>query len=757
MAITLPNLDDRRWADLVEEARSLIPVHAPGWTDHNVHDPGITLLDLFGWIAESDIYRLNRITPSLRRKFLRLIGIDVRPPLPARTVLGIELRPGAAPFALPAGSELETVVSGNRFRTDTEWPLIPGRLLAVQTGAEDLQDLTAKLERADVVPIFGSDPHPDTAVYFGLTDAPPVGTPLTLAFTMADLVEGAEEALALDEAARQRAAGCQPPAGHCGCDPRSGAGNGPDRSARRHHHSVRTRWEHLDATGAWRPVPGDRVIDETRGFTLNGRVTIRLDAPLQQSQAGRVPQKLYYLRCRLTGGRYDTPPMLRHVALNGSAVRQVAHAGVVSWRILANAVIEGPVPTAGDRAGFHVHLDQAGAITHLRFGVDAAPGIGILDFHPPTAGGEGVMTIDAARVGRGSGRPHQSYLLRDAPVVRDSVALLTLEDGAWRHWAARADFDASRRGDAHFVLDPQGGVVTFGDGRSGRVPPADALIVATFDTTRGDPGRFDRGQDFRFVDSPWNRALLARSSLGSAADVAGRLHAVRNVVAAVGGAGAESLEAAEVRAAAVVASGHQAVTAADYEARALAVPGTRVARAAARANLHPSFPGVLATGVIAVVIVPHLPPRRPMPSEGLRRAVAAHLATRRLLGTRVEIASPTYVEISVSATVHPHPHANAAELQVRLGAALDAFLDPLRGGPERTGWPFGRDVYRSEILQVLDDAPGVDYVSDLVIFHDGKQARCSNVCIGPLGLTTPGEHTIAIGGGGACQRSDRSR
>jgi hypothetical protein len=44
MPIPLPNLDDRRWADLVEEGRALIPLYASeDWTDHNVHDPGINV------------------------------------------------------------------------------------------------------------------------------------------------------------------------------------------------------------------------------------------------------------------------------------------------------------------------------------------------------------------------------------------------------------------------------------------------------------------------------------------------------------------------------------------------------------------------------------------------------------------------------------------------------------------------------------------------------------------------------------------
>ena len=74
MPLQLPNLDDRRYADLVAEARRLIPVHDPDWTNHNPSDPGITLLELFAYLAEGLIYRLDRVTADNQRKFLRMLN-----------------------------------------------------------------------------------------------------------------------------------------------------------------------------------------------------------------------------------------------------------------------------------------------------------------------------------------------------------------------------------------------------------------------------------------------------------------------------------------------------------------------------------------------------------------------------------------------------------------------------------------------------------------------------------------------------------
>jgi hypothetical protein len=72
--IELPNLDDRAYADLVNEARTLIPTHAPEWTNHNPSDPGITLMELFAYLTEMMIYRLNRVTDRNMLAFLKLLN-----------------------------------------------------------------------------------------------------------------------------------------------------------------------------------------------------------------------------------------------------------------------------------------------------------------------------------------------------------------------------------------------------------------------------------------------------------------------------------------------------------------------------------------------------------------------------------------------------------------------------------------------------------------------------------------------------------
>jgi hypothetical protein len=74
MSLQLPDLDDRRYEDLVAEAIRLIPTYAPEWTNHNPSDPGVTLVELFAYLSEMLIYRVNRVTSRNVLSFLKLLN-----------------------------------------------------------------------------------------------------------------------------------------------------------------------------------------------------------------------------------------------------------------------------------------------------------------------------------------------------------------------------------------------------------------------------------------------------------------------------------------------------------------------------------------------------------------------------------------------------------------------------------------------------------------------------------------------------------
>ena len=89
MPLPLPTLDRLTYDELVSEARRSLPALAPGWTDYNAHDPGITLIELFAWLVEGASYRLDNIPDESYRAFLRLAGVVPRPAQVAESHAGV--------------------------------------------------------------------------------------------------------------------------------------------------------------------------------------------------------------------------------------------------------------------------------------------------------------------------------------------------------------------------------------------------------------------------------------------------------------------------------------------------------------------------------------------------------------------------------------------------------------------------------------------------------------------------------------------
>jgi predicted phage baseplate assembly protein len=688
MFLPARTLDDRRWTDLIEEARTLIPLHAPEWTDHNASDPGITFAELFAWLAEMEIFATDQVPARHRRKFLALVGLSPAAPRPARTVLRFSVPAGTAPVALPATLEC-TGPADERYRTLHALRVIEA---AVDTLTSPSGDVTDRWRRGEPVAPLGEDPRAGDAFVIALSSALPRGVPVSLAVTV----------------------------------PPPGAGEQPEAGPE--HHSAHIAWELQTAPGRWRRLD---AFDDTAALTRDGRVVVV--APVT------VAGPAYRLRAVLVHGTYDATPMLTDVALNGVAAEQSVPPASLEWEIAAGAPVVG-IPAAGRRARIQVERDADGVLTRLDVTDASAPALLVLDYLAPRTSEKGRLTVEATDLGTSDGSPDQLVALPDAPVDAESVRLWTLEGTGttttWRRWALRPDLDASGAADAHVVLDPAPGTLGFGDGAHGLVPPTGAQLVAAHRATRADAAAAIRGTIDRVADSAHNAAVLARRPPAV-------LPAVMNPVPATGGAAAETLEHAEGRASVAAALTTRAVTLADYERLARATPGVRLARASARANVHPGFACVGAVGVITVIVVPHLPLDRPVPSAATRRAVARQLGDYRIVGTRVEVTAPTYVCVAVRARVRPQARADTTQLPARVAAALDAFLHPLHGGPAGTGWPFGRDVVRSEILQVIDDVPGVDHVLELeLVGCDGPS--CGDLCLGPLDLVAAGEHTIAL-------------
>ncbi|HET8782148.1 MAG TPA: putative baseplate assembly protein [Pyrinomonadaceae bacterium] len=731
MFVPLPNLDDRRWADLVDEGRSLIPVFAPTWTDHNVHDPGITLMEMLAWIAESDIYRVDRIPDSHIRTFLSLIGAGLLPPTAAKSVVVFALKKGGATVNLPATTLLSS--NNGKFQLRRGLSVQPATIcgLQVESGGK-LRDVTSDWKRGKVISLLGDDPKPGDSFYLGLDGRVKPGSSLSLHFEFHGDKASAE---ARREILEERAANSS-----FGCGTLDGCGEtrpAPPAPTLPPHHSATIIWEVQTGPNTWQAI---EAVDDTRSFTLSGSVVLSGVAAAAVVRTGAIAKSMRYVRARFVNGSADAAPLMDRVFVNAVEVDQCTPA-LEEWIVGTGVIAVGTPPLPGSFAWILVDFEESGEISSLEFTSESegALFVRVLSFQPATNAKRGRLSVEAMRIGAGSGAPNQRFTLRGPHVCGDRLEVYTLEGGSAREARQRESLLASGPADLDFVLEADVARVHFGDGQNGLVPPMGVPVIAVASLTLGADGNAPAETISKLDAGPHNLALL-----GDPKTVAGRFQHIGNPDAATGGSGQETLTHAEGRVIQLLERQSRAVTLQDCETLALRTPGTNIARAAALANQHPGFPCYRAPGFITLVIVPYLPLGRPVPSPGLLNAVSAYLQPRHVIGTRIVVTGPEYVEVGVIAEVKAFTGQSKVAIASAVEAALREFLDPLGGGPDRTGWPLGRDVYISEVVEVIVAVPGVDHVLKVQLVVPGCEPQCGNLCLGPLALTVSGTHQIKV-------------
>lgn len=754
MPLPLPNLDTRRFSDLMADAYALIPRYAPGWTDYNETDPGITLAELLAWLVEHDIYRANRVPDRHRLKFLELAGVLPAPPQSASTVLSLSapsdvLIRGGTTFTAtttvgPVGPSAPK--SELPFTSTNPVHVTQLALTAVQSwDGEMFQDATSLWQAGLAVPAWGADPtgfggSEPPALLLGFAD--PLPTHALSLWLGVQCGDDPDERALMQQEVAAAAQACAPLRPRAVCN---GATTGPQPLPRCacQGDCPSTIWEICDG-GAWHPVQAD---DATEGLLLDGLVRLRASVGGSKAQVGAVPEQLHWLRCRAAGGAPDMPPAIDCIAVNAAVVEQRVPVSS-TLKLAAGASLPMPPLSVGDRARLTFQFNADDEVTRVqRTTVRAVPKVRVLDVTPNS------LELTLARAGNGLGTPNLSLQLPAAAVSDGEITVWSDEDA----WMAQPDLTAALPRDRVLVLDPQKGVLSFGDGERGLAPRAETTLLACYDVTAAAGGNLPAN------GTAASTAAGANTTTWTCADFP--TLAVTQCEAASGGTDAEDLPHAAARAAAILWAherlvelagtattldllGRDVITALpapprattllDFERLALSVPGTRVERVRAWSGIDPATPGLEAPGTVAVVVLNSLPPDRPEPTQCLLDRIERYLRRRKTLGTRVVVSGPDYVEVTVTAMLAPLPGSDPAALTARALTALSTFVQPLN-------WPFGRHVFRSEILALLHDVSGVDAVTSLELTAGGNQPSCGNLCIGPTQLPYSGAHSVTVG------------
>ncbi len=364
------------------------------------------------------------------------------------------------------------------------------------------------------------------------------------------------------------------------------------------------------------------------------------------------------------------------------------------------------------------------------------------------------ITTSNEIAGSGSGQPSQALRLTRSPVLPGQRILVreaeppsdvelaaivqaegpdaietrrnavTGETETWVTWSEVPNFLRSAPNSRHYTLDRLTGTITFGDGAQGMIPPRGTNNVsASYQAGGGSAG-----------NQPAGAAAQIKSVVSGVASVT-------NPVAADGGGDVETAAMVEGRGPQTLRHRGRAVSAGDLEWLAREAAGTRVARAKCIPNVNRDLR--YEPGWATVLIIPAGTEGKLSPSSQLIGEVEDYLAARAFAGlaqstpARISVTGPGYIQVSVEAVVVPREITRAEEVKRQVIAAIAAFFHPLTGGPLGTGWEYARDVYESEVYQLLEGVPGLAYVKSLRLIPHIAQHWLSFASPVPLMLDLP--------------------
>jgi hypothetical protein len=688
MPIVAPNLDDRDFEQLLDEAKRRIPVHTPEWTNFEVEsDPGVTLLELFAFLAESLIYRANRVPDRDRLKFLQLLGVPLRPPAPADGLVTVANERGPVqPLPLAPGV---VVSAGNvDFLTIDGVNVLPveGQVYYKRQLSEQdpsYADYQAQYESvlvarsvadAAAAPDGGAAPAVQPSFYETTKlEGPPLGgaeAPVDLASTSDGALyiallapknvapDDARQAIAnqtLSIGVVPALAGDVPPLQ-------------PLRSNNPRAPVPGLVYELADVAGttttaAYRRL---RLLRQPDVLTSSGVVQVELpEAAALQTWTFAEPKD---------EGSGDYPPKVEDA--------DVA-ARLVTWLRLRLAR---PQPAgAAEQADSHARITWVGI--HAARVVQA-------------------VTVVNELLGQGNGEPDQSGFLANRPVLPSSPRLVVVDvsgspPGNAQAWRLTDDLLSAGPDDPVFTLDPESGGIQFGDGLRGLRPPAGTRIYVSYQYGGGTQGNVGVG------------------AISATRDV--RLqggYTVKNPVATSGGSAGDSQADGERQVPLVLRHRDRLVTVQDFSDIVYRTPGVDVGRVEVLPLFAPGPPAVSdAAGVVTVMVVPRTDPVRPLwptPDRLFLRRVCDYLDPRRLVTTEVYVRGPNYLPVYVSVGLQVSGGYFPDVVRQTASDRLHGYLSSLPpGGPEGKGWPLSKRLLRKDLEAVVTRVPGVDFVDSL--------------------------------------------
>jgi hypothetical protein len=666
MPIPFYNLHDLDAQQLADELIRQIPAHTPEWRNPAPGDPGRALIDLFAWMGDKLLYRVNLLPERQRLMFLQLLDMPLRPETPATGLLQLS---HAAPkdrsvVELPPRSlvtgavEFETIDTGHILPIDA---MVYVKRLPNTEEANSVAGIQTNLQ--SVYDLESSAPYVTTPLF---TDGRSINGGFDVARETLD--QTLWIALLAPEAIEDKAAfrqtvftrnGSAPILVNVGFAPQADAPldtNSIDASKPRPENWI---WQMPTGQSLETGLPeyttlGPAITNTTDGFSRAG--VMRLALP--DSNFIGLPENDPDVD--VLAGVGDRPPRIDDPEVSNRLVGWMrmrpklrAETLVISWIGLNT-----------------VEIEQHRSLRNIILGTASS----------------------------GSG---QKIALPVQSVDTDSLILdVQRSDGMYETWSQTDDLSNHDRTDAVFTLDSEAGIIGFGDGVRGALPPRGAKIRAS--VLRHGGGRAG------------NLGIQTLETISHS-----RLKA-NQPIPTTGGEEAETLPQAEQRLPAHLRHGDRAVTERDFKDLAPLTPGIDLARVEVLPRFRPYQRLSDVAGAVSVLVVPrpsNLMAACPKPDRAMLSAVTDYLDQRRLMGTELHVIGPEYKLISVSAAVKVKEGFEPDKVLDEVESSLRLFLAPVEpGGRDGLGWQLGRTISNLELEVAVARVAGLDAVYGVNLF-----------------------------------------
>jgi predicted phage baseplate assembly protein len=668
MPIRPPVLDDRTFDDLVADVLTRIPAHTPEWTNPRVGDPGRTIVELFAWLTDTLLYRVNLIPERQRLTFLHLLGLPMRGAVPARGLVAIALddENETTPVQIKAQAAIDGPVA---FETLHELTVLPVRWQAF------VKRRLTRDEQTSMQALL-----PELQKVYQLTNPSQPAVPYV---TQPVFPEQRAEPAGLDLIAQT--------VDHC-------------------------LWIALFADDRDKVRTGlsDRTRSETR---LNIGVVPSISVPALFERVGKRAAVRHVWE--MSTGRPEDNPAFVTLEVVEDTSGGLTRAGVLRVVLPPGDLIGAPTNDVrqqvragvGDRPP---RLDDAKQEATLVTWIRLRP-LEALQSFSLTWVGINAVEIDQRRT-RGSqllaasnGAADQQMQLPTGSVDPHTLRIEVDEPGVgYREWRQVDDLSIAGRDDGVYTLDAEAGTIAFGNGLRGRIPNDGARVrVAFMRSGGGRAGNLPAG------------SLKDITAVRLTNEPAKNLKVVQPLPTE-GGEDAETLDQAERRIPAVIAHRDRAVTENDFRQLAREAPGVRVSRVEVLPRFKPQQRRSGVPGVVSVIVLPQQDdrhPPNPRPDRPFLERMHAYLDARRPIATELYTIGCEYVPIAVSIGVSIDEGAEHDTVLTATREALRRFLWPLApGGPHETGWPLGKSVRDREIEVEIARVPGVIAVQGVNLF-----------------------------------------